>query len=58
MSMTADQRFTFKLVSKHEVEQQLKSIKRNKTTKSDDLPPGLIKDKTGLVFAPLAHLIS
>ena len=39
------------------MEQQLKSVNRNKVTGLDDLPPGLIKDLADLISAPLAHLI-
>ena len=53
-----DQKFIFKAVSRHEVGQQLKSVKRNKATELDDLPPGLIKDSAELISAPLAHLIN
>ena len=38
MSMRTDQKFIFK------VEQQLESVKRNKATGLDDLPPGLTKE--------------
>ena len=58
MSTRTDQKFTFKMVSRHEVEQQLKSVKRNKATGLDDLPPCLIKDSAELISAPLAHLIN
>ena len=58
MSTKTDQKFIFKAVSRHEVEQQLKSVKRNKATGLDDLPPGLIKDSAELISAPLAHLIN
>ena len=42
----------------NKVEQQLKSVKRNKATALDDLPPGLIKDSAELISAALAHLIN
>ena len=58
MSTRTDQKFIFKTVSRYEVKQQLKSIKRNKATGLDDLPPGLIKDSAELISAPLAHLIN
>ncbi len=58
MSAKTDQKFIFKAVSWQEVEQQLKSIKRNKATGLDNLPPGLIKDSAELISAPLAHLIN
>eukprot|EP00794_Sanderia_malayensis_P008222 gene8222-9102_t len=58
MSKKTDQNFIFKVVSRREVEQQLKSVKRNKATGLDDLPPGLIKDSAELISAPLAHLIN
>ena len=46
------------MVSSKEVEQQLKSVKRNKATGLDDLKPGLIKDPAELISAPLVHLIN
>ena len=46
------------MVSSKEVEQQLKSVKRNKATGLNDLPPGQIKDGAELISAPLALLIS
>ena len=58
MSTKTDQKFIFKMVSMQEVEQQLRSVKRNKATGLDDLPPGLIKDAAELISAPLAHLIN
>eukprot|EP00794_Sanderia_malayensis_P019561 gene19561-21491_t len=58
MSKKTDQNFIFNVVSRREVEQQLKSVKRNKATGLDDLPPGLIKDSAELISAPLTHLIN
>ncbi len=58
MPKKTDQNFIFNVVSRHEVEKQLKSVKRNKATGLDDLPPGLIKDSAELISAPLAHLIN
>ena len=58
MRSRTDQKFIFKMVSRHEVEQQLRSVKRNKATGLDDLPPGLIKDSADLISAPLTHLIN
>ena len=53
-----DKKFMFRKVSKQEVEHELKSIKRNKATGMDNLPPGLIKDSAELISAPLTHLIN
>ena len=58
MSTRTDPKFIFKAVSRHEVEQRLKPVKRKKATGLDDLPPGLIKDSAELISAPLAHLIN
>eukprot|EP00794_Sanderia_malayensis_P000891 gene891-188_t len=57
MSKKTAQNFISNVVSRHEVKQQLKSVKRHKATGLDDLPPGLIKD-SALISAPLAHLIN
>eukprot|EP00795_Rhopilema_esculentum_P009289 gene9289-16986_t len=51
-------KFMFRKVSKQKVERELKSIKRNKATGLDDLPPGLIKDSAESISAPLTHLIN
>ena len=48
----------FRKVSKQQVERELKSIKRNKATGLDDLPPGLLKDSAEVISAPLTHLIN
>eukprot|EP00795_Rhopilema_esculentum_P008031 gene8031-13942_t len=45
-------------LNSEEVERELKSIKRNKATGLDDLPPGLIKDLAESISAPLTHLIN
>ena len=53
-----DKKFMFRKVSKQEVERELKSIKRNKATGLDNLPPGLVKDSAELISAPLTYLIN
>ena len=58
MSIKTDQKFKFQMVSKFQVERELKSIKRSKATGLDDLPPGLLKDSTEMIAAPLTHLIN
>ena len=58
MSTRTDQKFIFKAVSRHEVEQQLKSVKRNKATGLADLPSGLINDSAELISAPLEQLVN
>ena len=50
--------FLFQSVSQLEVLRILKSIKRNKATGLDDLPPCLLKDSAAILSAPLAHLIN
>ena len=45
-------------MSKLEVEQDLKSIKRGKSTGTDNLPPGLLKDAACRLSASLAYLIN
>ena len=54
----AENKFKFRSVSKLEVERDLKSIKRTKSTGIDNLPPGLLKDAACNLSAPLAHLIN
>ena len=51
-------KFKFRPVSRLEVEQDLKSIKRGKSTGTDNLPPGLLKDALCRISAPLAYLIN
>ena len=58
ISMKTDQKFIFNMVSSKEVEQQLKSVKRNKATGLDDLQTGLIKGAAELISAPLAHFVA
>ena len=53
-----DKRFSFQSVSQPEVMCLLKSIKRNKATAGDNLPPCLLKDSAEILSAPLAHLIN
>ena len=58
ISRRTEQNFKFQTVAKSEVERHLKSIKRSKTTGSDDLPPGLLNDSAELIATPLTHLIN
>ena len=51
-------KFKFRPVSKLEVEQDLKSIKCGKSTGTDNLPPGLLKDASSRISALLAYLIN
>ena len=53
-----DKQFKFRPISKLEVERELRSIKRTKSTGIDNLPPGLLKDTACLISAALAHLIN
>ena len=53
-----DKKFNFRPVSKLEVEKYLRSIKRNKSTGIDNLPPCLLKDAARTISAPLTHLIN
>lgn len=50
--------FTFKYVSKISIEKELKKLKRSKATGVDDLPPGLLKDCSSQIAAPLCHIIN
>eukprot|EP00795_Rhopilema_esculentum_P001269 gene1268-15649_t len=54
----AENKFKFRPVSKLEVERDLKSIKHTKSTGIDNMPPGLLKDASCNLSAPLAHLIN
>ena len=51
-------KFKFCHVSKLEVQQDFKSIKRGKSTGTDNLPLGLLKDASCRISAPLAYLIN
>ena len=53
-----DKQIKFRPISKLEVERELRSIKRTKSTGIDNLPPGLLKDAACFISAPLAHLIN
>ena len=53
-----EKRLLFQSVSQLEVLRILKSIKRNKATVLDDLPPCLLKDSAAILSAPLAHFIN
>ena len=53
-----DKKFNFRPVSKLEVEKDLRSIQRNKSTGIDNLPPCLLKDAARTISAPLTHLIN
>ena len=50
--------FQFSYVSKIFIEKKLKSLKRNKATGIDDLPPGMLKDSASVISQPLCHLIN
>ena len=53
-----NKKFNFKYVSKLFVEKQLNSLKRNKASGLDDLPPGLLKDAARVISKPLNHIIN
>ena len=50
---------TFLFIQSHNLNSCVsKSIKRNKATGLDDLPPCLLKDSAAILSTPLAHLIN
>ena len=53
-----DKSFSLGYVSNVFVENELKSMKRQKATGSDELPPGLSKDYATLISEPLCHIIN
>ena len=53
-----NRQFKFRPISRLEVERELRSTKRTKSTGIDKLPPGLLKDAACLISAPLSHLIN
>ena len=53
-----DKKISFRPVSKVELERYFKSIKRNKSTGIDNLPPCLLRDAAHTISAPLTHLIN
>ena len=55
---STEKRFLFQSVSQLEVMRILKSIKCNKATGLDDLPPCLMKNSVAILSAPLAHVIN
>ena len=48
----------FQYVSKIEVERELKKMKRKKTTGSDNLPAGMLKDSASTISSPLSFIIN
>ena len=50
--------FTFGYVSKLFVEKQLSTLKRNKATGADGIPPKLLKDAASGISAPLSFIIN
>ena len=50
--------FKFQFVTNMDVEKIIKSIKRSKATRIDDLPPGLIKDAADVLSVPLSYIIN
>lgn len=50
--------FTFGYVSKLFVEKQLSTLKRNKATGSDGIPPNFLKDAASGISAPLSFIIN
>ena len=51
-------RFRFTAVSKIEIEKQLKSLKQNKATGLDNLPPKLLKQCAAYISTPLTYIVN
>ena len=50
--------FKFQYVSEKTVKSHLNSLKRNKATGHDQLPPGMLKDTTSVIAKPLCYIIN
>ena len=48
--------FVLDYISKVSIEKQLRSLKRQKATGIDELPPGLLKDCAKFISKPLCHI--
>ncbi|XP_057312380.1 uncharacterized protein LOC130653901 [Hydractinia symbiolongicarpus] len=57
-SLRTNKIFMTGYISKIFVEKELRSLKRNKTTGIDELPPGMLKDCAILISKPLSHIIN
>ena len=53
-----NERFSFGYISKVFVEKELRTLRRNKSTGLDDLPPGLLKDCAAHICGPLCHILN
>ena len=51
-------RFNFGYVSRVEIEKYLRSLKRKKSAGPDDIPPGMLKDASKAIAAPLAKIVN
>ncbi|XP_057308170.1 uncharacterized protein LOC130646052 [Hydractinia symbiolongicarpus] len=57
-SLRTNKIFMTGYISKIFVEKELRSLKRNKATGIDELPPGMLKDCAILISKPLSHIIN
>ena len=53
-----NKRFNFNYVSRVFILKELRSLKRQKATGVDELPPGMLKDCSFFIAGPLAHIIN
>ena len=52
------ERFTITYVSKLFVENQIKSMKRNKSAGTDEIPPGMLKNCASAIAKPVCFIIN
>ena len=52
------QRFNFQPFTSADIEKCLKGVKHSKSTRLDDLPPGLLKDSAAAISLPITHIIN
>lgn len=55
---TSPEHFVFSSVSDDEVFKELRNLKRNKSTRLDNLSPGMLKDAAAVINKPLAYIVN
>ena len=55
---TTNERFTFNYISRVFVLKELRTLKRQKATGIDELPPGSLKDCADIIAGPLSYIIN
>ena len=57
-SLRTDKIFRFSYISTAFVEREIRQLKQNKATGTDQLPPNLLKDCSVLIAKPIAHILN